>query len=402
MCLNKNGCKLSITNKLFTTKMYLFLILLIIHLCRGDNLTYCDIQDSIESNDQFQKYSHCESVNKLVLTNFQDPFIQFNNLQEISGDLIIQGGKLVRIESSNLAKIGGSFKMKELTSLSLISFPSLKFVTDLEWRVIPLLSNVRFSNEIENLNNIIISDTSLTGFSGFKTTELNDLDINNNRFLEFISADVESIKGNLHIGSNGENLIIDLLHLEDAYNVSISNAGTLNMENLKKIGGSFHLVSNKFEELSIPEVEKIGETFSIINNQVKSVDMNQLKEVNGGLMIINNTNYNNLNFDQLQVIDGGLEIVGHLDSIDFSNIKLIKGSVKLKSNYECTKLKNQLFLSLRGGKLQCEPWNKIDQAHYSSGNSSSIYHNSGQKLNLQLFSIVYARSFIQSLYRLFS
>ena len=78
--------------------------------------------------------------------------------------------------------ISGSFSMFELTSLALISFPALKWVNILDWKILPILSNVHFNNEIQGIESITISDTSLTGFSGFLADTIDNLDINNNRF----------------------------------------------------------------------------------------------------------------------------------------------------------------------------------------------------------------------------
>ncbi|EGV61437.1 hypothetical protein CANTEDRAFT_124121, partial [Yamadazyma tenuis ATCC 10573] len=259
----------------------------------------CQIEDPIQSIESFYAISHCESIKgNLVIEDLDVPIIEFKRLREINGDLIIRNSpELVRVESPILGKISGSLKMNELTSLSLISFPSLKSVTGLDWRVIPLLSNVRFSSEISDVQDIIISDTSLTGFSGFRAEQLQTLDINNNRFLEVLNSNVENINGMLHIASNAKSLKLNIPKLRSVNNVSINDVEELDLSALTEVKESMSIYNNNFEELKLPNLERVGGTLSITkNSQLSTIELDNLEEINGGLMIINNTQIQKIEF----------------------------------------------------------------------------------------------------------
>lgn len=342
----------------------LFVIFSLLALVLTDNSTglrQCDISTGISEVEQLREIQHCEVINgNLEILNFKEPIIEFTNLKQVKGELRIEKSPdLVRIEAPLLEDIAKGFYMKKLTSLSLISFPNLSSVKALEWRVIPILTNVRFSNQISNIENIVISDTSLTGFSGFQAKSLRNLDINNNRFLEILNSNVESITGKLQIVSNAKNLKVNLPQLSVVHNASINNVKDLNLENLKEITESISIIDNYFGSLHLPHLNKIGGTLSISkNSNLGNVDLKSLEEINGGLMIINNTRVAQLDFfDKLKKIDGGVELKGGFEKVSFKNLKLVKGSVKIKSSnmkFDCSLLvKDQLNLAIRGGKIEC-------------------------------------------------
>lgn len=321
----------------------------------------CDKPTPIEDNSQLSLIQSCQIVNgDLVIQKFKDPLIELTNLEKINGNLIIkESAELVRVEAPKLTSLN-ELKLSQLTSLSLVSFPNLRNVNSLNWQVIPILSNIRFSSDVKDIENIVISDTSLTGFSGFQTKVLRNLDINNNRFLETINSNVESITGKLKIVSNASNLKLSLPDLKSVDTVSINDVEELNLSGLKEINSSISLINNHFQKLLLENLTSIGGTLSISDNtRLSDIDLKNLKDVRGGLMIINNTDISQVDFlKKLRVIDGGLEVSGNLEYLDFPELKLIKGSVKIKSTnkkFNCNKIiREKLSLALRGGKITCE------------------------------------------------
>lgn len=360
--------------------LYLLLFLLLVS---GDSntteesLVECKVSETVHSNAQLEEYQSCQViVNDLVIEDYEDPLIQFNLLQRIDGDFIIKNSPgLVRIESNSLNSIGNSFSMHKLNSLSLISFPSLSQMKKLKWEVIPLLSLVTFNQDIEDIEDIVISDTSLTGFTGFQTKYLNNLNINNNRFLDIINCQVEKINGHLHITSNGKNLQVDLPNLTLVHNVSINDVQDLQVPKLEEIKESISFNNNEFNEIDLSALEKIGGTLSLFKNfQLSKLKLDNLEEINGGLMIINNTRVSAIDFlPKLQKIDGGLELLGKFATIKFPSLKLIRGSVSIKngnSNFDCNELINtHLNQVIRGGKIECltDFANSKDFDHFDYG-----------------------------------
>lgn len=303
----------------------------------------------------------CQTIEGSVeIEQYEDALIQFDNLQKITGSLTIRKSpSLVRIEASNIHTIGEGFIMKELTSLSLISFPSLSAVKVLDWRVLPILSNVNFNNDIEDIESITVSDTSLVGFSGFMASNLRKLDINNNRFLDVIDSNVERIDGELHIAANAKELTVNLPNLSFANNVSLHEIFNINLKSLEEVNSTVSIVNNNFLDLKLPKLTTIGGTFNIFQNQnLKNLDIPELGEIAGGLTVVNNSQIDKINFlPKLYSIGGALEVIGDIKEITLKNLKLVKGSGRVKTiskSFDCNKwLKSEISTIIRGGKLEC-------------------------------------------------
>ena len=91
-------------------------------------------------------------IGNIIISEFDYPIITFSNLEKLLGNLtILKSPDTVRIDAPIMELISGTFKMIELTSLALISFPALKWVNTLHWKILPILSNVHFNNEIKGL-----------------------------------------------------------------------------------------------------------------------------------------------------------------------------------------------------------------------------------------------------------
>ncbi|CCE87141.1 Piso0_005681 [Millerozyma farinosa CBS 7064] len=315
----------------------------------------------IENLNDMKDLHDCKVVKgDIVVLNYKEPILQFGHINRIEGNLeIYNAPNLVRIEAEEVRHVGKAFILSELTSLSLISFPSLRFVKVLDWKVLPILNSVHFSNEIKDIESITVSDTSLIGFSGFMTSKLENLDINNNRFLETINCDVEKITGKLHIAANSKDVKVSLPKLEYAKNVSIHDVLDINLEKLSEIESSINVIENNFDTFKLPNLKSIGGTLSILqNDKLNSVKFPNLTEIGGGLMVVNNSNIDKVNFfPELNIIGGALEIVGNIKELDFDKLKLVKGSAKIKSSdaeFSCAAwTKSDMSSVIRGGKIEC-------------------------------------------------
>ncbi|KAI5969642.1 hypothetical protein CANMA_001305 [Candida margitis] len=315
----------------------------------------------IHSLGDLNSIIECETIiGNVVISEFDYPIITFTNLVKIKGNLFIfKSPELVRIESPQLNSITGSFQLFELTSLALISVPSLKQVLALKWEILPILSNVQFNSEIKGIESITISDTSLTGFSGFVADELKVLDINNNRFLDAIDCNVEKVTELLHVSANSNEIKVNLPNLKQVEELSIHNVELLNLGNLERVGKSMSLSSSLFQSLKFPRLKYIGGTLNLSkNSKLENVEFPELDEIDGGLMIINNNHVEKVNFfPNLKIIGGALEIVGKITELTFRNLKLVKGSAIVRSTspqFDCRKwTKSEIGLVVRGGKIEC-------------------------------------------------
>lgn len=330
---------------------------------QGDDVpSYCSSETfKVKNKADINKIVDCVTVlGDIEIFEFEDALIQFGSIQNIVGSLIIKKSpNLVRIEAPNVTSIGKSFSLRELTSLSLISFPSLNSVKILDWKVLPILSNVNFNNFIENIESIVVSDTSLVGFSGFMVDKLEMLDISNNRFLDTITSNVEKINGKLHIAANAKDVNVNLPKLKAVSNVSIHDVANIDLGSLEEITSSASISNNFFNNLKLPKLMNIGGTLNLQKNEkLSQVEFPNLNEIGGGLMIVNNTHLEKINFfPKLNSIGGALDLVGNIKEASLKNLKLVKGSARLKSmasSFDCAKwTRSEISSVIRGGKIEC-------------------------------------------------
>lgn len=344
---------------------------------------------SISKPTDLSAIEDCKIVHgNVTIVNYENPIVSFGNIETITGNLMVsKSPDIVRMEGDSLTNIGNKMILRELTSLSVIVFPSLTSIKVIDWRVLPILSSVQFSNEIGELQSITISDTSLTGFSGFLTEKLELFDINNNRFLEKIDSNVEIIGESLHISANAYGLAVSLPKLKSANNMTIQDVEELNMNSLETVSNSVSLINNQFESLKLPNLKSIGGTLNIFKNKkLTSVNFNNISEIGGGLIISNNTMIEKINFlPKLAVIGGALELAGNIKELSLKQLKLVKGSTKLKTespSFDCSQfLRSDLISVIRGGKIECSNANNekfiTNTPEGNDTNSGVIYDGNG-------------------------
>lgn len=332
---------------------------------------------------------NCQTVNgNVTIINYKNPIVSLGNIEVINGNLLVtKSPDIVRIEGDSLTAIKKRMILRELTSLSIIVFPNLTSINFIEWRVLPILSSVHFNNEIVDLESITISDTSLTGFTGFLSNKLETFDINNNRFLDSIHSNVETIDESLHISANAYGTIVSLPNLKIANNMSISDVGDLDMGSLESVTHSVSLINNQFESLKFPHLKSIGGTLNIFKNKrLSAVNFSNVSEIGGGLIISNNTKIDKINFlPKLNIIGGAMELVGNIKELSMKQLKLVKGSTKVKTespNFDCSQfLRSDIITVIRGGKIECSNANNEKFITHTPGSNESnpgvIYDGDG-------------------------
>lgn len=334
----------------------------------------------------------------IEITKYLDSVLELGSLSSIGGDLKVTNvSKLVRIDAPNLVSIGGTFYLRELTSLTLVSLPYLKAVHSIEWRILPILSTIALDAGIDQVSNILILDTSLVGFSlKEKVQKLDSLDLNNNRFLESITAHVKTISNHLSVSANSRNTMVSLPLLELVSNMTFRDVTFLDVKNVKEIKGSAKFYENYFQQLKVPKLTKVGGTLSIIqNNNLKEADFPSLTEVGGGLMITNNTNTEKINFfPRLKAIGGAIQFIGDFKDAAFSKLELVKGSATIKTSsasFDCSKWTSTDHMIIRGGNIVCASAGLREELNYDANDiegtltkskTGADVHSSASKLGM--------------------
>lgn len=323
--------------------------------------TVCYQHYEIHTPEDLAKLQECTIVTgNIAIVGYPDPIITLNKLEVLSGSLLVSKLEwVVRLEAPKLARITDSLTLSELTSLSFVLLPALRSVKVLNWKVLPILSLVEFTNEVRDMRSITISDTSLAGFSGFVAESLDVLDISNNRYLDNIVSNVEHITQRLHISANSAEVVVDLPYLKTAQNVSIQEVMDIKLNLLEEIRNSASLSNNHFTTLKLPRLESVGGTLSLLkNNRLSEVDFPSLQEIGGGLMLVNNSKVERIDFfPSLAIIGGAIEIAGNIRDTTMNLLKLVKGSSRIRSTlsaFDC-KLwaRSEMARVIRGGRVLC-------------------------------------------------
>ena len=326
----------------------------------------CKKSYSIENGAQLNRLSsECHTiVGSLTFDNYQDPIVDLGNIEVIDGNLVLENSaNIVRIDCPKLNTIKGEFKIQVLTSLTSIHLRELHTVQKIYWRVVPILSTVEFVKGLSKIEEVTISDTSLVGFEGFsggKVEQLKVFNINNNRFMETINCNIQSVSEQLSIQSNAKEIQVNMDKLVWANNMTVRDTSMVSSPNLQYVNNSLEFIANHFTEIDLPKLKAIGGTLRLDNNKVLSkIDMNNVSDVFGGVMITSNNNLEKVTFlKSLQQIGGGIHFTGSMKEIELPKLRLVKGSVQINSTsdeLDCSSWTSPPsgISIIRGGKIEC-------------------------------------------------
>lgn len=326
----------------------------------------CKKSYSIENGAQLNRLSsECHTIiGSLTFDSYQDPIVDLGNIEVIDGNLVLENSaNIVRIDCPKLNTIKGEFKIQVLTSLTSIHLKELQTVQKIYWRVVPILSTVEFVKGLSKIEEVTISDTSLVGFEGFsggKVEQLKVFNINNNRFMETINCNIQSVSEHLSIQSNAKEIQVSMDKLVWANNMTIRDTSMVSSPNLQYVNNSLEFISNHFSEIDLPKLKAIGGTLRLDNNKALSkIDMNNVSDVFGGVMITSNNNLERIAFlKSLQQIGGGIHFTGSMKEIDMPKLRLVKGSVQINSTsdeLDCSSWTSPPsgISIIRGGKIEC-------------------------------------------------
>lgn len=301
----------------------------------------------------------------IVINGYQSPIVDTGTIETIGGDIRISNATtVVRINLSKLAVISGSFQLNVLTSLTSINAPYLNTLGVIDWRILPILSTVNFETDLRDIKSITISDTSMTGFSGFDVENLETLNVNNNRFMESISSNIKGIGRKLAVSANARNAVVSFPNLAYANNITIRDVSSLNIQSIEAVNASMELINNNFQAVKFPKLKSVGGTLSLIENyNLRDAEFPSTEEIGGGLMVVNNTNVNKINFfPRLSIVGGAIEFVGNFREAIFGKLNLVRGSAIIKStsdNFDCARWIRGIDQNgtqhsvIRGGKIIC-------------------------------------------------
>ena len=282
------------------------------------------------------------------------------SIQEIDGSLtIFNSSSLSSFSADSIKKITGDLNMQELIILTSASFGSLQEVDSINMVTLPAIST--FSTDLQNANNIIVSDTTLESVEGFSTLKkVNVFNINNNRYLNSFQSSLESVSDSLQFSSNGDNTTLAFDNLVWANNITLRDVNSISFGSLQTVNASLGFINNTLPSLNLTQLSKVGQSLSIVSNdELSKAAFSNLTTVGGGFIIANNTQLKVIDgFNKVQTVGGAIEVTGNFSTLDLSSLKSVRGGANFdssSSNFSCNALKKlQSNGAIQGDSFVCK------------------------------------------------
>ncbi|AJP37159.1 Ecm33p [Saccharomyces cerevisiae YJM1078] len=282
------------------------------------------------------------------------------SIQEIDGSLtIFNATSLSSFSADSIKKITGDLNMKELTILTSASFGSLQEVDSINMVTLPAIST--FSTDLQNANNIIVSDTTLESVVGFSTLKkVNVFNINNNRYLNSFQSSLQSVSDSLQFSSNGDNTTLTFDDLVWANNITLRDVNSISFGSLQTVNASLGFINNTLPSLNLTQLSKVGQSLSIVSNdELSKAAFSNLTAIGGGFIIANNTQLKVIDgFNKVQTVGGAIEVTGNFSTLDLSSLKSVRGGANFdssSSNFSCNALKKlQSNGAIQGDSFVCK------------------------------------------------
>ena len=282
------------------------------------------------------------------------------SIQEIDGSLtIFNSSSLSSFSADSIKKITGDLNMQELIILTSASFGSLQEVDSINMVTLPAIST--FSTDLQNANNIIVSDTTLESVEGFSTLKkVNVFNINNNRYLNSFQSSLESVSDSLQSSSNGDNTTLAFDNLVWANNITLRDVNSISFGSLQTVNASLGFINNTLPSLNLTQLSKVGQSLSIVSNdELSKAAFSNLTTVGGGFIIANNTQLKVIDgFNKVQTVGGAIEVTGNFSTLDLSSLKSVRGGANFdssSSNFSCNALKKlQSNGAIQGDSFVCK------------------------------------------------
>ncbi|EAQ85740.1 hypothetical protein CHGG_06993 [Chaetomium globosum CBS 148.51] len=290
---------------------------------------------TINGQAEATKLAGCGTVKGTVVLGSQGgATVELSGPKEITGNLIVENnGMLETFSSPSLQKIGGTFRLQNVTFLTSLQFPKLTEAQSIEWGSVTRLDSVTLG-PLDKADNVRVSDTFLDNLDAFSLTTVKKLTLDNNRRLSKYTSQLTSLSDRLVIQANGLELEVDLSSLKWINDMEIANVTKFSVPALQVVNGSALFDSNRFPTFSAPNLthtEK-GDISFVGNGFLKNMTFPKLTDIAGGLLIANNTGLDEVTFfPKLRKVSGAVKLRGNFTTVDFPSLDNVKGAFDVSS-----------------------------------------------------------------------
>ncbi|KAI1800605.1 hypothetical protein F4811DRAFT_566839 [Daldinia bambusicola] len=313
------------------------------------------------------------------------------DLESIGGDLILEDSpSLVSLKGDKLKRVDGTFRMHNVTELSILRFPQLESIGSIDWFTLRSLGVFSFSETgvfIAEHGNISISNTHLRLVEHINSTSVADLVVTDNYRLVILSLGVNNVTGSIAI-ENNQYLSVILPNVEHTGSLSLRRIFNLAVPSLRAIAGPVLLNSNRFNALDASALTTVSGEMTYANNDERiDISFPALASIGGQLTVKNTTKL--LKLPTLKSVNGDVNIEGSFTGFDLPSLDSVKGSFKISSAHDihdtCDKLRHLAAASQCGsgqieGNFTCMSENQINLSDNCARTDAP--GNSGGRMNV--------------------
>lgn len=315
----------------------------------------CSGTTTIQNSGDASGLASCQTYSGTIAiaTNTAED-IAIDGVKEIDGDLVVKNANNVgSISADDLETITGKFSLAGVRQLTSLDFPSLTKVDIIDWQTLPQLSGFSFGSGIQEASAITILDTQLQEISGFAMQEVDEITIQSNVFLTNASFDIETINTGFTLSANGQDLAVDLSSLTEAKFLNLQDLGSIEVPELKKVGGFLTIQGGSFESFEAPKLTEVGATLTIRrNNALTEISMEQLKSVIGGFVIASNPELDTISgLPKLETISGNLDFTGNFEDVELPQLSSVRGAFNMESQADISAVCKQYQNSHGKGEM---------------------------------------------------
>ncbi|KAG5439056.1 hypothetical protein PCK2_000897, partial [Pneumocystis canis] len=240
----------------------------------------------------------------------------------------------------NLEHVNGKIEFSNLTLIQYINLEQLATVTSFILFQCAQLESLILTKGITSLSHLQISDTSLRGLNGMYIKKLVSLQIDNNKYLNYLNiTTLITVKEMLSFLQNGrvknhDGVVVAFPALQTVGDLTLQRVTHAYFSSLRNISGSLVLTLSNIERFVLANLRFIFNSLSIYNNsELNDLRFPNLISIGGTFLLQNNPKLTTISgFPNVTSIGGSVSWTGPLTNIALPRINDIKGTVLIVSS----------------------------------------------------------------------
>jgi len=336
--------------------------------CKADSTT-------IQNQGDAKALASCSSISgDIVISSVATGSISLDGIQTIGGSLICHDAvNMTSLSAKDLRSIGKDFDLSGLIVLSTLSFPSLTQVDSILWSALPALQQLSFTAKIKKAKKVIITNTQLNSLEGINLEQAEIFNVNNNQYLKSVELQLANVSAALNVEANGKELVATFPNLIWAFNITFRNCSEISIPSLESVNGSIGFFDNYFTNFTAPNLTSTGSGGAVVfvsNSKLTTINLPELKTVGGTFLIANNSALQVVDgTPSLSVVAGAIDFTGGFTNVSLPGLTDVRGNFNMQTSakeFDCKPFQSLKSSGAIKGKLICSG----NQANPSPGGAN--------------------------------